>query len=896
MLGDRYGLSPVMVGRQGPLGRLRELTGLDDFQLALVSGEAGIGKTRLIRELGASCHGTVVAGSADPLAMASPLALVADVVGSSPASVGDAVTAVLDLVGRGPAVVVFDDLHWADTDSVEVFERLAQLRPSSVLLIGTYRTEELSQRVPAGGMLARLERRHDVAKIRLDRLDRHDVRAFLSQVHGRPVHSAVADAMYERTGGNPFFLEELVGCCDDLSRPRPDAPLPWSLEEVVRRNLDGLDAAQRRLAEAAAILGVSRFDVLAAVTELEEAELVRQLRGLVDQGLLHEPREDVFVFRHALVRDAVEQHLLGRERRRLHERALTAIAATQHPSWTDLARHAAGAGRHEEMVDHVRAGAIHELRHHGSSHTVLRYAAEALAEAPDDPDLLEVSIEAAWLIGLSDEGLETARKLLDLGQRSGDLGVQATARRWVTRLLHDLGRSEESLESAAELEALLERPLDRLTRLRTLAAIAQGRMLRGDHPGAMHWADVCLAEIDLDGDDGAAIDVAAQAMVERASASCPYEGPDALYAAVDFAERRELWVLVTRGLNNLFDAVGVHTAAGRAALERFHAAAERAGFVAMTSFVGAIRGLELEIGLGDWHAAQTALGRLRDWSSDSHRDRALVDVFADQLALEIGLPIPERSPVDAGPAVPDSEVPHLELRRAAAEGRLTDLERLVAVTEARSAGHHDTLWFPDTALALVEAGVDAERVRQIFLGAAEGRRFSVELLDTIANLADPGRFVADATELLEHPEAEQLNAPTAGGLWIRVAEALVVLGRVDEARVAGERAAVLLASWAGERCDRLARFRAELDRTALGQPGGGATGPRPVAAAGELTPREREVAALVSEGLTNGQLAERLYISRKTASVHVSNILAKLRMSTRSEIAAWWVREQANGS
>jgi DNA-binding NarL/FixJ family response regulator len=111
-----------------------------------------------------------------------------------------------------------------------------------------------------------------------------------------------------------------------------------------------------------------------------------------------------------------------------------------------------------------------------------------------------------------------------------------------------------------------------------------------------------------------------------------------------------------------------------------------------------------------------------------------------------------------------------------------------------------------------------------------------------------------------------------------VARCLLATGQLDEVRQHAERAVQVLARWPGWRAEQAAAL---LRRVAQS----------PAAAEGALTTREREVAILLAEGLTNGQIAQRLYISAKTASVHVSNILAKLGMSSRAEVAAWAARE-----
>jgi DNA-binding CsgD family transcriptional regulator len=142
----------------------------------------------------------------------------------------------------------------------------------------------------------------------------------------------------------------------------------------------------------------------------------------------------------------------------------------------------------------------------------------------------------------------------------------------------------------------------------------------------------------------------------------------------------------------------------------------------------------------------------------------------------------------------------------------------------------------------------------------------------------------DHDEALGYYEAAIANA----GAWVRPAalgtahvgagRSLLALGRLAEAKDHVAVAATLLARWGGTRVEELAVLERRV--------GGG----MPVEGPAELTPREREVAALLADGLSNGELGSRLFISPRTASVHVSNILAKLGMTSRTEIAAYAVR------
>src|SRR3954454_23392987 len=169
MLVGRPGLSPVMIGRAAELDRIARLPDDDDAPaIALLGGEAGIGKTRLIREL---CERLpedtrVLAGQADPGALgrrfellldaikaesgvpAEQLALVTDSTVPTDERVAAGLAIVVEMAHERPTVVVFDDLHWADAQSVALFERLSEPRSGPRLIVGTYRPEALTRRHP----------------------------------------------------------------------------------------------------------------------------------------------------------------------------------------------------------------------------------------------------------------------------------------------------------------------------------------------------------------------------------------------------------------------------------------------------------------------------------------------------------------------------------------------------------------------------------------------------------------------------------------------------------------------------------------------------------------------------------------------------------------------------
>ena len=424
-----------MVGRSGQLDELRFLLANPVPGVALVGGEAGIGKTRLVRELvsGLPDDTLVLTGQADPGGLGRPFELLLDALHDElpvdddrlvalrrpddpqaplAARLESARAMVADVISGRTAVLVLDDLHWADSESVAVFERIAGVDDGPSLVIGTYRPTEVNRRHPLAEALARVERRPSVAHLRLTRLDVAGVQDLLGAIHGDVVPFRVAETMHARTGGNPYFLEQLVVAAGGVPLEELGSqPLPWNLAEVLGSQVDDLEPVERHVIETAAVLGRRvPFDVLAEVAGVDEGELIAVLRNLVAGGLLLETDPDVFGFRHDLAREAIEGRLLGREHRRIHEAALDLLRRTNSSDLAAMARHAHRAGRLDEMMDLVRAGARH-YQSIGSSHQALGLAELGLSEADGDMELRSAAAHAAWLAGLHDDAIEHARRL-----------------------------------------------------------------------------------------------------------------------------------------------------------------------------------------------------------------------------------------------------------------------------------------------------------------------------------------------------------------------------------------------------------------------------------------------------------------------------------------------------
>ncbi|HMJ77689.1 MAG TPA: AAA family ATPase, partial [Iamia sp.] len=634
MLAGRPGLSPVMVGRNGPLDSLAALLTAEVPGVALIGGEAGIGKSRLVRELldGLPSEVRVLAGQADPGGLSHPFKVVLDIVASRvPADdervvalradaderrpladlLGLAQSLLLDLIDGDRVVMVFEDLHWADSESITVFERLAGLTADGPALVGTYRPGDLTRRHPLTDALARLDRRPQVIHLRIDRLSIPDVQDFLAAVYGSRPSYRVAEALHTRSGGNPFFLEELLvasggATLDDLG----SAPLPWNLAEAVRAQVDDLDPSSRRVIETAAVLGRRvPFDVLAAVTGFDEGELIDVLRDLIGRDLLVESEVDVFSFRHDLSREAIEQRLLGREHRRIHQAALDVLHRVESPNLAAMARHAQGAGRPDEMVELARRGSSRYLAI-GSSYQALDLAELGLTECEDDLQLLTTAARAAWLSGLHTDAVIHAEALTAYADVAGDVTARAAGRRLLLRLYWELGHEPSRAEVAESLVADLDVLEDGPDRAAALTDLAQVSMLTNRIDDAVHWAKLAIEAADRHD----LPEIRRNAVVERASAllnsrDVVDEAIDDLVRTGDEASAAGEDLLAARAWSNAaFSSAGILTSAQRLdLLDRMHGAADRAGWQPEGTHSLASGRFEIAFHDGDMAAAEAAI-------------------------------------------------------------------------------------------------------------------------------------------------------------------------------------------------------------------------------------------------------------------------------------------------
>lgn len=885
-----------MIGRHSALARLQGLVDVaevaiefdasDGPSVALVSGEAGVGKTRLLREFAENLpsNTTLLTAQAQPGSMGRSFDVLGQLAAPGEPAAAGAQRAVEAAAAMGPTVLLVEDLHWIDADSAHLLEEWCSKPWSQLVVVGTYRGDDLSRKAPGGELVLRLERQYAVEQIRLDHLDRPEVASLLSAIGGGAASSAAVEAVYRRSGGNPFVIEELVRCCgpevciDDLK----SAQLPWSLEEAVRQQLSGLADDERKVVDVLAVFGDPMpFKVLESVSELDDPRLLAALRTLVTQGVVVEPTDDTFWFAHALVADAVQQQLLGRERRRLHERSYSALRDSPSPDHAALARHALGAGQFELIPAIAREGARRYLEH-GASFQALRLASEALAEAPNDPELLAVATDAAWRLEFGAEALAYAQRWLAHAVTDLD---RIEALRFIGRVHHESMAIEARDRTVAQLEALAATLPAGMARGRCAGALAQLHMLSDHIDATLDWTARALDDARRHGDQW----LEAQATVERASALIGRDTQEvterSLLEAHELAQRVGDGVLESRALNNLLSVVSPHGERGEWARRELRESATRSGLDRLGASTRALWEAEAAFARGEMRVVRRSLAEaLEHWGPGSREYGHVIDHLT-LLQIEEGLVDAALAAMQRPDAVCDTDEDvcvHTLLAHSVAGHRdevAAAFERLLQQAQLHDSSRARFAML-EVGLALLHVGIPVDDVRDRYfprLATHPAGEFILRHLEGPVLLAagDPAGAVAALTAVLTMPDPA-LYRPTVGSLRTLQARALLATGDRAAAVTVAREALADLSLWPGwrrERADALLRRLEGSTRTD-----------------GELTSREREVAALIAEGLTNGQIAERLFISPKTAAVHVSNILTKLGLSSRVEIAAWAVR------
>ena len=845
------------------------------------------------------------------------------------------------LAADAPVLLVLEDLHWADPSSRDLLRYLlGRMRRERVLVVASYRSDDLHRAHPVRGLLGDLSRLPHVRRVELAPFDAEGMAAFLAALAGGPVPASVLRRVLARSEGNAYFAEELFAAGD-----RPG--VPDGLAEVLLDRLERLGPAARHVARLAAVGGRRvADDLLLAVSGLDRAALDEALREAVHAQVLRAEGER-YAFRHALLQEAVYADLLPGERSRWHGAYVAALAAPTGPAGGGDGPGTAAELAHHALAAHDLPTALAASVRAAEDATELLAPREALAHLERAIELFDSVPGATEVAGL--DGVELHRRAAGYANRCGRVERAVALAREALRRAEDGGdavrvallhhrlaqhliaaeRVPDALPHAERAVAAYEAATgsaepDGRDPAWALAGLARVLML-ADRPGARdvaeraHAAAVRLALPDVEADTLATLAVVhsggqvpdsvvdarlLQALqrarestdvltelrasvnlswsrysrgdvtgaLEVLEASCDRAATAGLRWSPMSVELRVLrrvvrYVAGRWGDNPDGDSdLAPDAAAARLAASGLYVQVGRgdAGADAAVQRLVALRGLDLQVQLG----VDGCLAELRRWQGRPDEAADLARAAADDLARCFG--------ADQMGVVWLGAVEVAALADVAEEAALRDDDTVVATLHARA----------------------AERVAA--LDAVYG--------EVLAAAPDPRhRPGPEAVAWLARGRAELSRFPGAGGHgpW---REALAAFGYgypFEDARCRlGLAGSLLRASRRGddgwvEAEQLLARAAATADGlgarplaeavATLARRAGVALGPDPAdggaAAPGAvvLTAREQDVLRLVARGWTNRRVGAELYISEKTVSVHLSNVMAKLGASGRTD-------------
>ena len=965
------------------VGRERELTALRDAvtsaafgraQAVVLAGEAGAGKSRLVRALvddlpqpealvlRAQCvdlggpglpylalvdlaRAVQAAAAGDPeltrvldrapfvSGLAEPNTAPQDETAdeSRPLQLFDAMAALLGELGRvrGPVVVAIEDLQWLDSSS-STFLRFLLSRMSSerLAVVATVRTDGVAARPRVRALLSELGRLPTVRRLDLDPFTAAEAAELLELLDGVPVGVQLAAEVARRTRGNPYYIQALAAGAGGAACV--EETVPRALADLLVGALDGLPDDARAVVRAAAVVPHPVPDrVLRSVTGLDEAATEAAVRVAMAEGLLTANGAG-YSLTHDLLRAAVYDDLLPGERSRLHAAhgaALESATADRAPA-AEVAHHYAEAQDAPKTLEWSVRAAEDAMRVLAPSEA-LGHLEKALAAWPgvaDAPTLAGVghgglavrAARAARLAGETSTAIEWAGRAIRLCDAEGDVAGGVQSRAELVRQLVEIDATDHVVAPAQEAVRLAESAatdpgqaaLAHVVLARALLAARRTQEARPQAERAVAEAQAAgepALEVDalttaafleeVDGDrEGAARrlrtalrlaraegELAAELRVHYTLACLHYYNGDVaaslpvLQAAMSRVTESglrwsdpgvELRVLLAVARYTAGELLGSLEAAATPGRRPPDVAAARLAAVSCYAAVA--------LGLED---AERRLGDLRH-SWDAHPQVALVagGCDADRLAWA----------GDFTAAVATAERAQQHLDATVGEGM------------------YGGLWLSALGLAALADAAALSRQRRDDAAVAHTLRQGENLLRRVERIVEGGRgrpgdlgpeglawrarAVAEHARLQGRPAVHEWEAALeafgyghvyerARCRW-RLTEALVSAGDRDAARAHAREAAAVAHQLGALPLQRAVAGTVNAARLAV------ATGGQLAV----LTGRERDVLTLVAEGLTNREIGRRLFISEKTVSVHLSNLMAKLNVSSRTEAVTVAVR------
>jgi predicted ATPase/DNA-binding CsgD family transcriptional regulator len=848
----------------------------------------------------------------------------------------EAVLELLQLLGEEqPVVLVVEDLHWADRSTRAFTAFLARsLRSERVLFLFSYRSDELHRRHPLLALLSELDHGERTRRVAIAPWAMEELGEALADILGAAPRDDLLDRLFSRAEGNPLYTEELLAAGLD---GRGGAP--QSLRDAFMLRLERLSADAQRALRVLAVAGRADEALLATVAALDPQALTGALREAVEGRVVEVGADGRLAFRHALLREVAYEDLLPGERAALHLGLAHALHERHDQPGEDTAQIAAEVAAHAQAAGDrplalraaiVAAGEASAIHAHGEAADLLERALESWSHVEDPEEVggidhVELLVTAAREHDHNDQPTRAESMLRsaleELDERADALRT-AVVLEQLARAQWGLARGDEALATGRRALELLPAGRDDAERTSVLAWLARTTLLRGRYREAVEAAREAL-EIVTASDAGKDLEshlrntlgmalVGSGARDEgiaelRVSLELALESGVKWAAASAYANLADLLLLSGRTRESLAVALegvaevptnlrGEHLWLGTSVAETAFALgdwtlAARNLDVEDTRFEGRwlmnlrLRQAELALGVGRLDDARRSLDEIEPLVS-----RTLEPQFHASFGLSFADLLRREGELERAREALDQALDRIELCT-------DDAMRVTAIAAAGVAVEAD---LAQRARDQGDAGAlgHATQCAEIHLARASAAAQSAGPVEAVWVQTAEAEFARalgrDEPELWARAARgwEQIDRPyLAARVRLRQTEAHVEGGERDAAAgalaAAHATATSLGALWLVAELESLAaRGRLTLSAPADTEVAGALVEqPAPEDPFG-LTPRELEVLRLVARGATNREIGGELFMAEKTASVHVSRILAKLDVRSRTQAAA----------
>lgn len=819
------------------------------------------------------------------------------------------------LASHRPLLMVIEDLHWSGASTRDLLSFLvANSRDIPAVYLFTFRTDELHRDHPVRRFASNISSRRDVLRVELNRFSLEEMSEQLTALFGHAPSGRRLEEIRRRSQGNPLFTELLAST--------PGGHLPESLFDLMTLRLEAISPTARQLLRAVAVATNAPAEDLQAIAGMHRDEFEEAWREATSAQIVENP-DGILTFKHALMAEAIYEDLPPTDRATMHasvarliEERTGGIAAASTQDAALIAHHWSRSGRRDRALESALVAGIRASESYafGEAAVLLHRAHElwdgTLPEGFVDltrSDVLRLAAECASLDGEVDSPLKLIQEAI-VHARDLDPTRQGILHERLGRYRWNAGDGFGSLEAYKKAVSLVPEEPPSHARAKVLASLGQILMLLGNYREAI---ERCREAIGIAHDLGAAA-IEAHALATLGPAlgfsGKVEEAIAALSSARDTAERIADPENVGRAIINLatiLAADGRYENSKEVAIEG-QATAYRWG---ISSSFGTWMKAEVafrELELGNWVRCEEVCHEIL--SGDTAGYVEVIYGLLAQLAVARGEAERAQEYLSASRAAASSwrsiefEVPILlaeaELHMIA--GDLPAARRAIDEGLALTSATDDALYEAALCWASIRVEAsdpkrgDAERVGDALSKIQSGSRIALRPIAAHAAAArgeaaifkgeDARGTFTEAARLWREMKHPYLTAYCLFRLGV------CHLVKQDRASAEGalsegfEIASTIGSRWMADAITQAAlKARLPVGNASMSD---GPTDPL----LRTLTPRELEVLKLMAEGMSNKQIANHLFISVKTTSVHVSRILMKLGLDSRVEAAAYAFR------